>query len=108
MTGTMPCKMQVYPPFVIRIDKHLHNVLECSKRGEWSRTYISELNNTHLSQIAKAAVSSIFVDNQGDVLHGFGTKPTSHDEIFVWELDLATKKVCWSINPMDTFFVQLL
>ena len=67
-------------------------------------TYVRELNYAHLSEVTKAVVSSIFIDNQGDVLHRFGAEPASHVEI-LFEVSTLQQRVCCLINPKDRFCV---
>jgi hypothetical protein len=43
------------------------------------KTYVGKLDHTKLSEIGEAVMSCIFVDNQRDVLHRFGTEPARHD-----------------------------
>lgn len=45
------------------------------------RTYVGELNNTKASEVSQTTVSSVFVDNQGDVLHRLRTEPLRHLDV---------------------------
>ena len=51
-----------------------------SARNKDNGAYIGELDDTKATKFGKAIVSSIFVHNQGDILHRFRTEPTSHGE----------------------------
>jgi hypothetical protein len=41
-------------------------------------TYISKLDNSKLSKIGKTIMGSVFVHNNGDILHGLRTEPFRH------------------------------
>jgi len=41
-------------------------------------TYISKLNGSNLTEVDQAIMRSIFIHNEGDILHRFGTEPSRH------------------------------
>lgn len=41
-------------------------------------TYICELDDSKSSKISETIVGSVFIDNQGDILHRFRTEPARH------------------------------
>jgi len=45
-----------------------------------SATYIGKLEDTQLPKVSETVMCCILVDNEGDILHGFGTEPLGHDE----------------------------
>ena len=44
-----------------------------------SFTHIGKLNGGKLPQIGQTVVSSVFIYDEGDVLHVFGAEPPRHD-----------------------------
>mmetsp|Transcript_45264 Transcript_45264/g.67240 ORF Transcript_45264/g.67240 Transcript_45264/m.67240 type:complete len:279 (+) Transcript_45264:1406-2242(+) len=66
--------------FIATLDKANVATLKGSQVG----VEISKLNDTLVTKISQTIMSSIFVDNQRDILHRFTTKPTSHDEMILF------------------------